>query len=253
MSSQTRERFAAIFLGMCLGAVAAEPQAAQEPAPEFATRRAAAIQRMRESIAKQRESVRNQSARQPRVSSLEPAAPGGPECEPISPEQIEPMIAGSAAEWDVDPALVRALIHQESGFRPCAVSPRGALGLMQLMPETTALLGVADPFDPEQNVRSGVQYLRQMLDQFQNDASLALAAYNAGPSKVEDGSAAGLPETQHYVERILEEWNATKSSAPSATASPSGSQAEAPSNPDRSTPRTTRSPLVPREPPAWAR
>src|SRR4030095_14294950 len=77
--------------------------------------------------------------------------------------------------------LVRAVVQVESGFNPYAVSPKGALGLMQLMPATAQQFGVRNPFDPLENVRAGVAYLRQLLDRYENDERLALAAYNAGP------------------------------------------------------------------------
>jgi soluble lytic murein transglycosylase-like protein len=100
--------------------------------------------------------------------------------------------------------LVRAVVQVESGFNPNAVSPKGALGLMQLMPATAQQFGVRNPFDPQENVRAGVAYLRQLLDRYENDERLALAAYNAGPGAV-DRHGQNVPpyrETRDYVARI---------------------------------------------------
>lgn len=105
--------------------------------------------------------------------------------------------------YQVDTALVRAVIHAESAFNPRARSPKGAAGLMQLMPGTARDLGVVDAHVPSENIRGGVQYLAQLMAQFRNDVRLATAAYNAGPNAVR--KHAGVPpyaETQLYVERV---------------------------------------------------
>lgn len=114
-------------------------------------------------------------------------------------EAIEP----AAQQFGVDPALVRAVIHAESGFNAKAKSPKGAMGLMQLMPATAREVGVGDAFVPAQNIRGGVRYLASLLARFRNDTTLATAAYNAGPEAVEKYS--GVPpyaETQAYVQRV---------------------------------------------------
>ena len=102
------------------------------------------------------------------------------------------------------PALVRAVVMAESAFDPSARSPKGAVGLMQLMPDTARQFGVANPFDPEDNIRAGTAYLRQLLDRYGNDEALALAAYNAGPGAVDRHGQSVPPyrETQHYVARV---------------------------------------------------
>ena len=122
----------------------------------------------------------------------------------IKCKNLEEVVAKYARQYGVDEDLVWAVIRQESGFNPGAVSPKGAMGLMQLMPGTAALLGVSDPFNVEQNVAGGVKYLEQCLNQFNQNVPLALAAYNAGPGNVVKYQ--GCPpfaETRTYVASIL--------------------------------------------------
>jgi soluble lytic murein transglycosylase len=117
---------------------------------------------------------------------------------------VEQIIGSHAALNALRPALVRAVVMAESGFNPEARSPKGALGLMQLMPDTARAFGVLDPFDPEQNVRAGTAYLRQLLDRYDNREELALAAYNAGPGAV-DRHGRNVPpysETMQYVATV---------------------------------------------------
>lgn len=124
----------------------------------------------------------------------------------VPPAQLEGYIEGASAEYHLRPSLLRALIRMESGFNANAVSPKGAQGLTQLMPGTAAALGVADPFDPAQNIMGGARYLRQQLDRFNGDERLALAAYNAGPGAVlRYNGVPPFPETQRYVNSILDQ------------------------------------------------
>ena len=118
--------------------------------------------------------------------------------------QLEALIHKYAQIYGVDPSLVRAVMRHESGFKATAVSPKGAQGLMQLMPGTAALMGVKDPFDPEQNIAGGVGYLRDCLNRFQQNVPLAVAAYNAGPEAVARcGAIPPYQETQVFVNNVM--------------------------------------------------
>ncbi len=118
-------------------------------------------------------------------------------------QDIDTAIDEAAARHHVDPSLVRSVVKVESNFNPNAVSRKGAMGLMQLMPSTARSLNVSNPFDPQQNVDAGVRHLRKLLDSYNGDVRLSLAAYNAGSGAV--ARSAGVPhfrETQNYVRRI---------------------------------------------------
>jgi soluble lytic murein transglycosylase-like protein len=125
-------------------------------------------------------------------------------CEPVAQPELSKMIDTVAREHSVDPALVREVARQESGFRPCAVSPKGAEGLMQLMPATQAQLEVRDPFDAQESLSAGAKLLKQLLDRYHGDLALALSAYNAGMTRVDRTfTVPEIPETKGYVTDIL--------------------------------------------------
>jgi soluble lytic murein transglycosylase-like protein len=129
---------------------------------------------------------------------------------------IDSAIEEAAARHNVDPNLVRAVVKVESNFNPNAVSRKGAMGLMQLMPSTARQLKVNNPFDPEQNVDAGVRHLKQLLESYGGDIKLTLAAYNAGAGAVARSS--GVPryaETQNYVRRITNLYYGSPASSPS--------------------------------------
>jgi soluble lytic murein transglycosylase-like protein len=130
------------------------------------------------------------------------AAPDAPAMVP--PAQIDQLVAQNASQWSVDPSLVKAIIANESGFNANATSKVGAQGLMQLMPGTASGLGVTNAYDPAQNVWGGTKYLKGLLDKFNGDVRLAVAAYNAGPGAVEKyGGVPPYAETQNYVQNVL--------------------------------------------------
>jgi soluble lytic murein transglycosylase-like protein len=123
----------------------------------------------------------------------------------LKSERFSALIEGAARTSGLEPALVRAVLVAESGADPDAVSPKGASGLMQLMPATARLYGVRNVFDPEQNIRAGSRYLRDLKDRYRNDLQLVLAAYNAGPGAVDQygGAVPPLKETLEYIPRVL--------------------------------------------------
>ena len=133
------------------------------------------------------------------------AIPLDRDCNPLRESELEPLIAASALEQNIDPQLVREVARQESAFYPCAVSPKGAAGLMQLMPQTQAQFSVRDAFDPSESLRAGTRLLAQLLARYHGNLDLVLSAYNAGIARVDPiQRIPAIPETQQYVREILQ-------------------------------------------------
>lgn len=122
-----------------------------------------------------------------------------------SPQSFDNHIRKAAEKYDISYSLLKAIIKAESDFNPRAVSKKGALGLMQLMPENIRAMNISDPFDPMENILGGTRYFREMLDRFDGQLPLSLAAYNAGPTAVEryNNTVPPYKETEAYVERVL--------------------------------------------------
>lgn len=138
------------------------------------------------------------------LGGLTPYNPGSPPAK----VEIQALIARVAKEQNVDPKLIRAVVEAESSYNPYDVSKTNAKGLMQLMPDTAREMGVNNPFDPYENLTGGTKYLKQMMAKFPERMDLALAAYNAGPGKVD--RAGGIPdiaETKNYVRKIMTKLN----------------------------------------------
>ncbi|MCZ2154305.1 MAG: lytic transglycosylase domain-containing protein [Bryobacterales bacterium] len=138
----------------------------------------------------------------PSASAIASSAPE--DCRPLDAAIAEAYIRDSSRREGVSADLIREVVRKESGFNPCAVSPKGAMGMMQLTPATAASLGVDDPYDPRQNIDGGVRLMKRLLDKYRGRPDLALAAYNAGEAPVD--AAQRVPdyqETQEYVSTIM--------------------------------------------------
>ena len=225
---------------LVLLAQATSPPASSPPAsspqlapPASVTPASAAVRdKMSASTDRQREAVKRQTKalglhqgeepadffttpwpRQPPVMPPVPAAMAQPasysplwtgNCEPLPPAQIDQLVSEAAHREQLAPGLLRAVIRQESAGYPCAVSRQGAAGLMQLMPSTARQFAVRDAFNPTQNVNAGARLLRQLIERYPGDLASALAAYNAGPTPVDQhGGVPPYAETQNYVQQIL--------------------------------------------------
>jgi soluble lytic murein transglycosylase-like protein len=197
------------------------------PAPDdMLARQRNAAAAMQESLAKQRTAIQKQMGTTdagtffmlPRAASLgtvmgtvagplaivPPIMPIGPECDPLPAPEVESLVGETAQRDGLSADLLRSVMKQESGFRPCAVSSKGAMGLMQLMPATAEELGIMDPFDAASNLDGGARFLKQLLNRYGGDVPKALGAYNAGPSTVDAaGAVPAIPETLEYVRQIL--------------------------------------------------
>ncbi len=203
------------------------PAQAQSPHPsaEAVEKQRNAAAAMQESLTKQRAAIQQQMGTAgagsffvlPRAASLgtvtgtvampavmPPGMPMVPECDPLPSRQVDSLVGDTAERDGLNADLLRTVMKHESGFRPCAVSSKGAMGLMQLMPATAEQFGIQDPFDAASNLDAGARFLKQLLTKYGGDVPKALGAYNAGPAKVDAaGEVPAIPETMQYVRQIL--------------------------------------------------
>lgn len=159
-----------------------------------------------------------------RIKNAKDHAPGFP----IQPyTDLNAVVNAASGRYRLDPDLVNSVIKAESGFKVRAVSPKGAQGLMQLMPGTASQLGVPNAFDPQANVEGGTRYLRELLERYNFDLVKALAAYNAGPQRVEQfGGVPPYYETRAYVARVVRDFNKKKVAQKSLVAAKSSKKNE---------------------------
>jgi len=207
----------AVVLAARLSAADANPSPAARKTQETSVaRQRQSIAAMAASLEAQRRALRTQQVKPPEPSffTLPPLPPlpapvvafpaPVPACPPLPSSELDTLVEQAAEQQDLEPDLLRGVIRQESGARPCAVSAKGAMGLMQLMPSTATELGVGDAFDPKANVDGGARLLKQLLTLYGGDVSLALGAFNAGPGRVNQaGGVPNIPETLDYVQKIL--------------------------------------------------
>jgi membrane-bound lytic murein transglycosylase MltF len=200
------------FLILVLFAVSALRGETPDASKAVQAKAQSSIDAQKQSLRKQRDSLRQQlgikeestTADFEFVTSIAPLIVS--DCPRLEDPEVESLIAVVAKKEALSPQLLRAIMRQESGFKPCAVSIKGAQGLMQLMPATSAQFHVTDPFDPEQNVRAGAAFLRQLLKKYNGDLRLALVAYNAGPLRADQLTSSQYPqETQGYLASIFAE------------------------------------------------
>ena len=205
-----------IFMVGCRALSAQEPaaSAAAQPVSAIELQRQA-IAKMQQSIVLQKISVEKQAGSAVRsfflLSPPETGSATAPQsaaayadCEPMPSSEIDPIVTRAATAQGLDPDLLRSVIRQESAFRPCSVSRKGAMGLMQLMPPTVEQFAVRNPFEPIPNVEAGAKFLKRLLNRYNGDLAKALAAYNSGPATVDAaGGLPQIPETIDYVKRIL--------------------------------------------------
>jgi hypothetical protein len=179
---------------------------------------------------------------------LTPQASGKPLNHPpvLTKVDLNELVKTASGTYRLDPDLVNSVIRAESGFNVHAVSPKGAQGLMQLMPKTSSQLGVQNAFDPQANVEGGTRYLRELLERYNFDLIKALAAYNAGPRRVEQyGGVPPYYETKAYVARIVRDFNkkklaanlAAKPTAPKKAVTKSTAKRMAPAQPATKSPK----------------
>lgn len=172
----------------------------------------ASLEKQRASISRQQAAVSATPAGRAAAASMAAVSVPPPtwvpammtNCEPMPQPELARMISETSSKVGIDGGLVREVARQESGFKPCAISPKGAEGLMQLMPATQSQFAVSNPFDPQQSLEAGSKLLKQLLDRYHGDLTLALSAYNAGAGCVDrSGGVPDIQETKNYVLSIL--------------------------------------------------
>jgi len=209
--SVTRRTLSKLSLWLLLVALSPAAWSQQAAANLFPSQ--TAMEQQRHSLFTQRASLKRQMGERNFTSflgvtfyGLAPQPSYFAACSPLATDKREQLIAEAARQEAIEPDLLRAVMHHESGFRPCAVSIKGALGLMQLMPATIARFSVKDPFDPAQSVHAGAALLRNLLDSYHGDLASVLAAYNAGSVRIDNATPDTYPtETKSYVAGILKD------------------------------------------------
>jgi soluble lytic murein transglycosylase-like protein len=187
--------------------LAQQPESTARQQQNSIARQRQSLRTQEESVARQRTAAGQPPRTLPAVRFVESAEQGSRpfECEPTSPMVLETAIHNAAQTYGVASALIQAVIRQESGGYPCAVSDKGAMGLMQLMPDTAADMGAIEPFDVSQNVAAGTRLLAELMQRYKGDLNRVLGAYNAGTSAVDRaGGTPPFPETINYVHSIVE-------------------------------------------------
>jgi soluble lytic murein transglycosylase-like protein len=191
------------------------------PPPPALSRQQQSIAIQQQSVQRQRAAIRQQESAPSESTAPQPAAtapsypgtaaapgPFSPGCPPVSPMMLQGVVQRAATLYSVTPSLINAVIRQESAGYPCAVSDKGAMGLMQLMPDTAVQMGARDPFDITQNVMAGTRLLGELLQRYKGDLNRVLAAYNAGSAAVDKaGGTPPFPETLNYVRSVLDQIN----------------------------------------------
>ncbi len=198
------ERALAAWLAVELGATWPQTVAPFATATADAARGAALTDAVTTAAWLAARAASRQAAEPGPAAAADPGASPATAAATATAAEIDAAVAAASAQYGVPAGIIRGVIEQESGGDPAAVSPAGAMGLMQLMPATARALGVTQPFDPVQNIFAGTRYLARLRDQFGGNWALALAAYNAGPARVAAyGGVPPFPETQRYVAAVL--------------------------------------------------
>jgi len=181
---------------------------------------------------------------------IPPPPTAAPTASAANDSPFHEFVLAAASRYGVDAGLITSVMEVESRFDPKAISPKNARGLMQLLPETAARMGVTNIFDPQQNINAGTRYLKELLQLYNNDLTLTLAAYNAGPDKVQKyGDVPPYRETQSYVKQVKRKYQKSKSAppdkpatSPTATAAPTSPKTTAADPPPAASPSPTPKP-----------